>query len=117
MKRITPEGSVKKVCMDWLALQPDVWVWRQNTGAVAMPGASRSRFIRFGVPGAADITGVHKPTGRRIEIEVKAPGKKPTEDQAEFLERMLEHGAIAFYADSLEMLIEKFADARLEFGP
>ena len=72
---------------------------RQNTGAVRLG----KRFVRFGTPGRADISGVW-PDGRRLEIEVKRPGNKPTQAQLDFLLLMQEQGAIAFWVDDVAKL-------------
>jgi hypothetical protein len=67
-----------------LGTRPELRIWRANVG-VARIGR---RVVRFGVPGQADITGI-LPNGRRLEIEVKAPDGRQTEDQANF-QRMIE---------------------------
>ena len=48
-------------------------LWRQNTGGFT---DAYGHHVRFGIPGQADLTGVHK--GRRWEIEIKRDGEKPT---------------------------------------
>ena len=58
---------------------PRLRIWRANTG-VAQIG---KRFVRFGIPGQADLTGI-LPDGRRLEIEVKSPTGRQTEDQKNF---------------------------------
>lgn len=108
---MTPEGAVLRLCLDWLSLQRGVRVWRNNSGAFGGVHNGKRHFVRFGTKGQADITGVLSPQGRRIEIEVKAAKKKPTEDQESFLQAIRESGGIAFYADSLEMLEEKWKAA------
>lgn len=40
-------------------------------------------------------------------IEIKTLGNKPNDNQAAFIAWLQEKGAIAFYADSLEMLKDK----------
>jgi len=77
--------------------RPDLRVWRANVG-VARIGR---RVVRFGVPGQADITGI-LPNGRRLEIEVKAPTGRQSEDQANF-QRMIERfGGLYVLARSVE---------------
>lgn len=77
--------------------RPDLRIWRANVG-VARIGR---RVVRFGVPGQADITGI-LPNGRRLEIEVKAPGGRQSEDQVNF-QRMIERfGGLYVLARSLE---------------
>lgn len=68
---------------------------RQNTGAATNPAG---RLVRFGQPGQADVTGT-LPWGRRLEIEVKAPGKRPTAKQLEYLRATNEAGAVGLWID------------------
>jgi penicillin-binding protein-related factor A (putative recombinase) len=77
---------------------PGVMVWRANTGAIKID----RRFVRFGVPGQADITGVYH--GRRVEIEVKKPGKLSTltDNQRAFLESIKAHGGVVAVVTSLD---------------
>lgn len=53
--------------------------WRNNTGAVKVEG----RFVRFGDPGSPDILGILT-GGLFIGLEVKMPGRKPTDLQKEW---------------------------------
>jgi hypothetical protein len=55
-------------------------VWRQNSGM--LPNA-QGRMVQFGTPGAADITGI-LPDGRRLEIEVKTPTGRQSEQQKRY---------------------------------
>lgn len=49
-RRQTPESSLLKACTDLLSAEK-IWHLRMNTGAVKYD----RRFIRFGLPGTADI--------------------------------------------------------------
>lgn len=82
---------------------PSVCVWRQNTGAIKF---DNGRFVRFGVKGQADITGIYK--GRRVELEVKLPGKTKTltDNQRAFLESMAQHGAIVAVVTGIDEALE-----------
>jgi len=53
----------------------------------------------FGLKGNPDITGCLR--GRRLEIEVKRPGNKPTELQKAMMDRWKAAGAIVFVATSV----------------
>lgn len=72
---------------------------KQNTGAGQIGTGSKSRFVRFGEAGQADITGT-LPGGRRIEIEVKTPQRFRLKDrgrssaQEKFRVRMTKIGAV-----------------------
>ena len=66
----------------------------------------------YGVKGHSDIYGFLAPSGRAFFIECKVPGKKPTPEQAAFLERMERTGAFANWVDSVDggvALIEYWA--------
>lgn len=76
-------------------------LWRQNTGAFKVPESNR--FIRFGVNGQADITGL-TPEGRRVEIEVKRPGGKQSPAQKEFEAMIKANGGIYVLVNSVDDL-------------
>ena len=63
---------------------PRLRIWRANTGVAQID----KRFIRFGIPGQADLTGI-LPDGRRLEIEAKSPTGRQSDDQKNF-QRMIE---------------------------
>lgn len=67
-------------------------VWRNNQGAYKTP---EGYYIKYGVcnPGGSDLIGIFK--GRFLAIEVKKPGKQPTEEQANFIKAVINHGGIA----------------------
>ncbi len=106
MKIIPLERDILKTCLEWLNYQPGVRVWRQNTGSFKLEGA-KARFFRAGSAGMADISGIG-PEGRRIEIEVKRPGKVPTELQQDWLDEIIIRGGIAFWCDSPESCERKY---------
>ena len=72
-------------------------LWRANVLAARMG----DRFVRAGVPGQADLTGI-LPDGRRLEIEAKSDRGRQTEDQRNF-QRMIERfGGVYVLARSVE---------------
>ena len=79
-----------------------VWVRKRHTTGMS------------GTIGWPDITGIIKleinglKFGIRIEIEVKKPGKKPTQVQYSRLRRFRKLGAITFWTDGLEDCMSKF---------
>ncbi len=100
---------------------PNVRVWRQNTGggigmstvkqAVALIRSGQyakaislllSRPIKWGVEGAGDISGLHGPHGRRIEIEIKADGDKQSEQQRAFQSMVERLGGVYILARDVE---------------
>ncbi|MDH4179704.1 MAG: VRR-NUC domain-containing protein [Armatimonadota bacterium] len=73
-----------------------VFAWRNNTG--------RRGRVSYGLKGSADIIGI-LPGGRFLAIEVKVPGKKPSEEQMVFLQRVAEKGGLAIIAYSVDDVI------------
>jgi hypothetical protein len=72
-------------------------LWRANVLAARMG----DRFVRAGVAGQADLTGI-LPDGRRVEIEVKSERGRQTKDQRNF-QRMIERfGGVYVLARSVE---------------
>ncbi len=74
---------------------PMVRAWRQNTGAVKIKG----QFVKFGVPGQADISGILD-TGHRLEIEVKSPGGQQSVEQIRFQQMIESHNGCYVLARS-----------------
>ena len=99
------EHQIQRVILDWLACIR-VFAWRANTGAIAAEYKGKSRFMRFGPKGQADIIGI-LPNGRFLAIEVKRIGKEASDDQQRFLRRITAAGGLAFAAHSLEECQER----------
>lgn len=97
---VPAERHVLKATMDFLALR-GFRVWRQNVGMMILEHKGIRRAVRAGIKGQADITGYHKGTGRRLEVEVKREGKEPSQVQAQWLQQCAEEGVIAFWCDSV----------------
>ncbi len=96
-----PEAGVQRAILDLLAAE-HVLAFRLNVGAVKMG----RRFVRFGVPGMADV--ISFPRGRVLWIEAKAPDGRQTAEQQSF-QRQVEgagHGYIVAHSsdDVLEWL-------------
>lgn len=99
--RRNPETDIVNSCLEFLNLLPGVTCWRQNVGAMeVMNEEGEKRVVRFGAAGMADISGIWN--GRRVEIEVKCPGKTPRPDQTEWLEMIRKSGGVAFWCDSID---------------
>lgn len=95
------EAEVLPAVLELLRWHPLVaWVERMNRGGFYRG----SQYINFGFDGMPDLTGQMK-TGARLECEVKRPGKRPTAEQAAHLARVREHGGVAFWADSVDMVL------------
>lgn len=88
-----------------IGARPDVRLWRNNVGAAVVNGESQAtrRFVRFGLVGSADITGVLA-NGRRVEIEVKRPDGKGRRSAAQvaFAAMAQRFGALYVLAESVD---------------
>jgi hypothetical protein len=106
------EKEVVAECLQY-AFVSGLALRRQNTGA----GRARGRFVRFGEVGQCDYTGVCTVVrdgvvtrGVHIEVEFKATGRTPRSEQRDYIQRIRAQGAVAFYADSLEMFTRKLRE-------
>lgn len=102
---IQTEKQIQDQMLQWLAYQPKTFVWRQNAGSMFVDSPTgRHGFRSASVQGISDIMGVWQ--GKPIAIEVKRPGKKPTEMQNDFLKRFAGAGGLSIVAFSMEGLME-----------
>jgi hypothetical protein len=97
------EADVTHSIIKALNCIPGVWVWRRNVG--------RRGGVQFGKRGQADIEGVSRPGGRRIEIEVKLDAKV-TAEQTQWLEQMRGYGAIVGVVHGIDEAIDLVVRAR-----
>lgn len=88
---------------------------RRNTGMTQAVHNGRSRIIRYGSPGQADLYGWVIRTGQHVEIEVKRPGNRPTPKQLEWLRECTRLGVLAWWADCPN-IAERVAEAVLKGG-
>jgi hypothetical protein len=103
------EADVLHVVDQWLALK-QIPHWRQNSGALKNP---RGRLVHYGKTGSADITGIDPKTGRRLEIECKAPGGKLREGQRQFLDMINRCCGVGICVHSVEELEEQLKEAEV----
>ena len=105
----------KSVLAEMRLFYLQVRVRRQNTGVAGYQGkGDRFRPVRFGTPGQADLTCTIRPSGQRLEIEIKRPGGKLTELQKRFRDETREDGAIYMVVRSVEELhLQMFAEGIL----
>jgi hypothetical protein len=78
---------------------PGARAWRRNVGATVVA----DRFIRYGIPGESDVTGIFD--GIRLEIEVKAGKDKPSPEQLSFLNMIRNAGGIGLICRDVEETI------------
>ena len=98
------ESDIQKAILDYLKLKKylvfkhrNVGIFKQDTGKY-IP-------LTAGEKGISDILGC-TPQGRFLAIEVKMPGKKPTQDQLLFLASVQAHNGIGLVAWSLDDVIK-----------
>ena len=114
--RLDTETQITKGCLDWLNTVPGVQCWRQNTGGREWIDTNgRKRYVQFGEPGQADITGIG-PGGIRIEIEVKRPGEEPNLLQMTWLAMIVRRGGIGFWCDSLNSCMRMLSSHFRQIG-
>ena len=104
---MTPEGAVLDAVLGYLQAER-VTAWRMNTGAVKLD----KRFVRFGVPGFADILAIPTVRGtfKGLQcqwtepwfIEVKAEKGRQSAEQHSFELQVKDAGAQYFIVRSVE---------------
>lgn len=101
------ETNIQSNCLGYLKAHPKVvWAERMNSGRFAVKGA---RWVVFGFKGLSDIIGQLK-NGAFLAVEVKQPGKKPTEDQQVFLDMVAKNGGCSVVAYSPDDVRDALAE-------
>ena len=105
------ERDIQRACLEWLRAK-GFFCWRQNQAAVPLAGGGFRKFN--GLRGVSDILGILPQTvsvdgkqetfGNFLAIEVKQPGKKPTDEQEAFLKRVNELGGVGICVRALDEL-------------
>lgn len=81
--------------------------WRINTMGVPIHRKGEEGHFRPApTKGIADVLGIRKRDGRFIAVEVKQPGKKPSDDQEIFLDQVRRKGGIAIVATSIDDILK-----------
>jgi hypothetical protein len=104
------ESEIQKQIIEYAWYTFRLKLYRRNTGAMSGTYNGKKRFVRFSEPGQADLWGIQPKTGRHVEVEVKRPGQVPTEAQYQWLVDCIQAGAIAFFADSVDMFERAYKD-------
>jgi len=97
------ETKVQKEILKFLQ-DNEIFAWRVNNMGVPDPhckGGWRKQ-TGYNMPGMSDIIGIYR--GKFLAIEVKAPGRKKnvSDNQVNFIERVLKEDGVAFVAESVE---------------
>ncbi len=96
---MTPEGEVLTKVKAWLEYRGFRMFRRNVAGRIRKNGA----WLKVGEAGQADLYGRQRGTGRMIEVEIKAPGEKPTAAQLRWLKEAEADGCVAFWCHSVSM--------------
>jgi hypothetical protein len=112
------EAAILKACLAVLGAR-GIFAWRNNVGSFSGSYGGKTRFVKFGFPGASDIFAV-LPGGCFLAIEVKRPGNRPTITQRAFLRAVNEQGGVGVCVSSaahLETILDYvLAGARVAVG-
>jgi hypothetical protein len=108
------EKEIQRAVLDYLATVPGVVAWKSGGGMFRMTYKGKERMVRMGVKGVSDIIGwytsalvipgtpVRTPHfARFLAIEVKRPGRYPTDVQTAFLKQVELANGIAIVARSV----------------
>ena len=93
------EHEVQSQILQYLAIK-QIFCYRSNAGAMSGSHKGKRWFVRFGLPGSADIFAIKE--GRAYAIEVKGPKGKQSESQIEFQQRFERAGGVYVLAFSLD---------------
>ena len=125
------EKTLQNALIRELSHHYTIRVWRQNTGkAVPLSTVAQARrqlelgnvagalatlrsapVIAFSVPGAADLTGIG--AGRRLELELKAPGGMQSDVQKNFQNMIDKMGGVYIIGDTVEAFTDGLRDERI----
>jgi len=100
------EQQLVKVCMEYLQIKGFL-VLRNNTGKIIINENGKTRAIKTGLSGSADIIAC-SPKGKFVAIECKSKKGKLTEKQREFLLKVSELGGISLVVRNVDELINMF---------
>ncbi len=118
VKRGVPEPTeheIQNTILERLKYIPRAFFWRENSGLMTAEYKGVKRMWRAGIPGIADIMGIFD--GYLVAIEVKRPGKKPSQDQLAFKRRIEECGGIYIVStDAIQVVSQIMASISMLKG-
>lgn len=103
------ENEVKAAIKKYLEVNGYTVYRINNAGMNVAQKGEKPRFAFHGTPGFPDLVAI-KSGFKIIFIETKATGKKPTDEQINFLNIIPSTNNIGIWADSLEMFEKKLKD-------
>lgn len=96
-RKATPEQQVQAPCIGVLE-SFGLRVHRRNVTKVPFQGKTKTYWVAFNEPGMADLWAI-LPGGLHLEVEVKAPGEVPTDDQVAWLVDVNHRGGVGLWTD------------------
>ena len=105
-KKTTPEGALTKQVRE-LFKHLKIFHWKQFQTLGSKPGVSDIIGIRKIKVSDLAKAGIEE-VGVFFALELKAPGKKPNDNQEEFLECVRQSGGLGYWASSIEDVISEF---------
>ncbi|MFN7131953.1 MAG: hypothetical protein ACK4N5_07715 [Myxococcales bacterium] len=110
-RRQNVETALTKAIEVAIGSRRDARVWRNNVGAAR----TKSGFIRFGVVGQADLSGILL-GGRRLELEVKTDSGSQSPSQKAFGEMIARFGGVYAVVRSVDEAVAVVDQALEEEG-
>ena len=116
---MTLEGDIQNKVRLALGSRPDVRLFRASVGRYRLL-TRPEQVIKIGTDGQADLNGIIQGVpcpncghhgSRRLEVEIKRPGKNLDPDQVKWREMMLRFGAVHITAHSPEEAIQAIEQA------
>lgn len=111
-----PESAILRACLDLLAAER-ILAFRMNTGAFAIQGAHKKRFVRVGQRGMADILFTIRASNKFALVcwcEVKSIHGKQTPEQGSFQRHVESEGHRYIVARSCDELVAAIRCFRAE---
>lgn len=106
----TAEREVQHAIRVALGREPDLTLWRNNTGALK---DANGRAVRFGLAvGSSDLIGILAPAGRLVALEVKTATGRTSPEQDLFLALVRRRGGFAAVVRSADDAVAALARAR-----
>lgn len=104
------ESQIESAIRQAFLLKHRVYLYKTDAGGAGYrAGLRKGAGCHGSLPtGFPDLVGCEPVSGRFVAIEVKRPGRIPTELQADFLSHFRRSHAIAFWADSVDSALEQF---------
>lgn len=100
-------NELTKAVIDYLRLK-GVRCWRSNSVGIFDPTKKVFRKPSGSSTGIADVTGLRKPMGQHIEVEIKRVGEKQRQSQIDHQKSIEEMGGLYFLTTSIGNFIEQW---------